>query len=135
MKTSNRTVGSNHKIVSALKALKERYSFTEFRRWNGHLITAEFKIGAAFPHALEKLGVIETKFGEVKLTERINSVRPSTIRKQINEYVTSHSVKKVKQPKIKLVQTKTESSFNEIIIALKEQIRKDVMSELLASLK
>jgi hypothetical protein len=69
------------------------------------------------------------------LTERINTVRPSTIRKQINEYVTTHSVKKVKQPKIKLVQTKTESTFSEIIIALKEQIRKDVMSELLASLK
>lgn len=135
MKTSNRTAGSNLKIVSALTALKERYSFTEFKRWNGHSITAEFKIGAAFPHALETLGVIETKFGEVKLTERINTVRPSTIRKQINEYVTSHSVKKVKQPKVKLVQTKTENTFSEIIIALKEQIRKDVMSELLASLK
>lgn len=138
MKTSNRTIGSNIKITLALKALKQRYSFTEFKKWNGHEITKEFRIGAGLPLALEKLNVIETKFGEVRLTERIHTIRPSTIRKSINEYVTAHSVKKVKQPKqlkIKSVEVKTENTFSEIIIALKEQIRKEVMSELLASLK
>ena len=137
MKKSNRASRSNVKIANALRAMQERFSFTEFKKWNGHLIASEFRIGAAFPSTLVKLGVVESKHGEVKLNEKITSLRPSTVRKHINEYVNSHSVVKVKAPKqtIKATSVKTESTFDEIVIALKAKLKQEVMSELLASLK
>lgn len=137
MKKSNRASRSNVKIANALRAMQDRFSFTEFKKWNGHQIASEFQIGAAFPSTLVKLGVVESKHGEVKLNEKILTLRPSTVRKHINEYVNSHAVVKVKAPKqtIKATSVKTESTFDEIVIALKAKLKQEVMSELLASLK
>lgn len=136
MKISNRTLQSDRKIVSALEALRDRYSFTKFQKWNGHLIASEFNIGTHFSHALQKLGVIETKHGQVKLTQKLFTIKPSTIRKKMNDYVTFRTTERVAtQLKVKSVNIKAEGSFNDIIIALKEQVRKEVLSELLASLK
>jgi len=136
MKTSNRTLKANHKIVLALDALQKRYSFTKFHKWNGHLIASEFKIGTQFAYILQKLGMIETKFGQVRLTEKVNMVRPSTIRKEMNSYAASCAARKsTVQPKVKSVNIEAEGSFNDIIIALKKQVRKEVLSELLATLK
>jgi len=137
MKNSNRTLKANHKIVLALDALQKRYSFTKFQKWNGKSVATEFRIGSAFPLALERLGVIETKFGQIRLTEKVNMVRPSTIRKEMNSYAASYAATRMStvQPKVKSVKIKAEGSFNDIIIARKEQVRKEVLSELLASLK
>ena len=138
MTKTNRASRSNVKIANALRAMQDRFSFTEFKKWNGHQISSEFKIGAAFPTTLVKLGVVESKHGEVKLTEKILTLRPSTVRKHINEYVTSHSATKVKatkQVKLKATSVKTENTFDEIVIALKAKLKQEVMAELLQSLK
>lgn len=137
MTKTNRASRSNVKIANALRAMQDRFSFTEFKKWNGHQISSEFKIGAAFPTTLVKLGVVESKHGEVKLTEKILTLRPSTVRKHINEYVTSHSVVKVGVTKkaTKVNSVKTENTFDEIVIALKAKLRQEVMAELLQSLK
>ena len=126
MTKTNRASRSNVKIANALRAMQDRFSFTEFKKWNGHQISSEFKIGAAFPTTL------------VKLTEKILTLRPSTVRKHINEYVTSHSATKVKatkQVKLKATSVKTENTFDEIVIALKAKLKQEVMAELLQSLK
>ena len=138
MTKTNRASRSNVKIANALRAMQDRFSFTEFKKWNGHQIASEFQIGAAFPATLVKLGVVESKHGEVKLTEKILTLRPSTVRKHINEYVNAHSatkVKAVKQIKVKATSVKTENTFDEIVIALKAKLKQEVMAELLQSLK
>ena len=137
---ANRASHSNIKIAQAMKAMQARFSFTEFKQWNGKEFVTEFKIGAGFPAALEKLGAIDTKFGEVKLNPRITALRPSTVRKRINEYVTEKkneaATKAPKQIKFKQVPVaKTENTFDEIVIALKAKLKQEVMAELLASLK
>ena len=141
MKTSNRASHSNVKIATALRAMQERYSFTEFKKWDSKGLTAEFKIGAAFPMVLQQLGATENIYGQVKLTERILTLRPSTVRKRINEYVntiTRSNRAKVKAPKqieVKATPVKTEGTLEEFVIALKAKIKQEVMSEILASLK
>jgi len=137
MRKNSRAVSSDVKITAALKAMAKRYSFAEFQKWNGKEITSEFKLGAAFPMILSQLDAIETKHGMVKLNEKINHLRPSTVRKRINEYVnTSMKLKrKATTPKVKApVQTQS-NEFTELVIALKAKLKQEVMAELLASLK
>jgi hypothetical protein len=137
MRKNQRAASSDVKIAAALKAMMNRYSFTEYKKWVGNDIASEFKLGAAFPMALVQLGVIETKRGEVKLNERINHLRPSTVRKSINKYVNGKAkqskIKNVKQPTIPIPQSSI--GFDDLVIALKAKLKQEVMNELLASLK
>lgn len=138
MKKNHRAVSSDQKITAALKAMTQRYSFTEYRNWCGADIANEFKLGAAFALSLAQLGAIETKYGMVMLNEKINHLRPSTVRKRINEYVnakkkTQTKVPKAKQPTLPIPQSSI--GFDDLVIALKAKLKQEVMSELLASLK
>lgn len=136
MRKNSRAVSSDVKITAALKAMTNRYSFTEYKKWSGGDVANEFKLGAAFPSALVQLGAIEAKHGMVMLNEKINHLRPSTVRKRINQYV---NTKRSKQPKVKTpvvpVQQVQSTEFNELVIALKAKLKQEVMAELLASLK
>lgn len=132
---ADRAANSNLKITKALEAMRTRFSFSEFRPWKGHDIVAEFKIGAAFPLILSKLGAIETKYGVVKLNEKINTLRSSTVRKGINEYVSNNQTKTKQVRTRKVTAPKADASFDEIVIALKAKLKQEVMAELLASLK
>ena len=140
MKKNQRAASSDQKITAALKAMTERYSFLDFKKWNGKDLITEFKLGAAFPMILTQLGAIETKYGEVRLKEKINHLRPSTVRKRINEYVnTSIKASRKANPKVKTpvvpVQQAPSTEFNDLVIALKAKLKQEVMAELLASLK
>ena len=136
MSKLNRASQSDAKITKALKAMSERYSYDEFKPWCGANIANEFRLGAAFAMVLSKLGVIETKHGLVKLNKKINHLRPSTVRKRINEYVNEarpKKAKKTKQPVLPIPQSAI--GFDELVIALKAKLKQEVMSELLQSLK
>lgn len=137
MSKFNRASQSDAKITKALKAMSERYSYDEFKPWCGADVANEFKLGAAFAMVLSRLKAIETKHGQVKLTKKINHLRPSTVRKRINEYVNEArpkvKAKKVKQPILPVPQSAI--GFDDLIIALKAKMKAEVMSELLQSLK
>jgi len=124
---------SEAKLQAALDSMRRTYSTTEFREWNSASITKTYRIGATFPTVLAKMGAIETDYGMVKLTPRMEGLRASTVRKQMNEY--SHSYKKARTVPTVRASVKTESTFDEIVIALKAKLKQEVMSELLASLK
>jgi hypothetical protein len=134
MTNTKKASQSNVKIASALRAMRQRFSNTEFRNWDTKQLVAEFKIGGTFTHALKLLEAVETKRGMVKLAPRFLTLRPSTVRKCMNAYVhtKNESVKKVK---VVSPVTKTESTFDEIVIALKAKLKQEVMAELLQSLK
>ena len=131
---TNRASHSNVKIAKALRAMEERFSFTEFKKWDTKQLAAEFKIGGAFGHVLKLLQAVETKRGMVQLSPRFTTLRPSTVRKHMNEYANS-KYKTVKKVKVANPVAKTDSSFDEIVIALKAKLKQEVMAELLASLK
>jgi hypothetical protein len=138
MKKNQRAVSSDVKITAALKAMTERYSFTEYKRWCGSDIANEFKLGAAFSMVLFQLGAIQTKYGMVMLNEKINHLRPSTVRKRINEYVNTKRTTQRKTKKttpVVPVQQTPSTEFNDLVIALKAKLKQEVMAELLASLK
>lgn len=137
MKKNSRAVSSDVKITAALKAMANRYSFTEFQKWNSKELITEFKLGAALPMILTQLGAIETKYGMIKLNEKIKHLRPSTVRKRINEYVNSNR-KTAKVVKLKEAPTPVQTQnveFNDLVIALKAKLKQEVMAELLASMK
>lgn len=125
---------SNVKIGSALRAMEKRFSYTEFKSWDTKQLATEFRIGGAFCHILKLLQAVETKRGTVKLSPRFSSLRPSTVRKHMNEYANAN-YKSVKKVKVANPVAKTESTFDEIVIALKAKLKQEVMAELLQSLK
>jgi len=125
---------SEAKLQAALDSMKRTYSTTEFREWNASAITKAYRIGATFPTVLARMGVIETDYGMVKLTPRMEGLRASTIRKQMNEY--AHSYRKTRTaPIVKALVSTQSTDFSDLVIALKAKLKQEVMSELLASLK
>jgi hypothetical protein len=125
---------SEAKLQAALDSMRRLYSTTEFREWNSASITRAHRIGATFPTVLAKMGAIETDYGMVKLTPRMEGLRASTIRKQMNEY--SHSYKKARTvPTVRASAPTQSTDFSDLVIALKAKLKQEVMSELLASLK
>lgn len=130
MKKTNRAAQSDAKIQQLLIALMRNYTVTEFRPFDTNLYRDTYKVGASYHIALKELGAIETQHGKLKLTERLYTVRPSTVRKHMNNYV-KNSVA-TRSSKIKTETTAT-TIYN--IDVLKAQIREEVIQELLAKLK
>lgn len=125
---------SEAKLQAALDSMRRSYSTTEFREWNATALTRTYRIGATFPTVLARMGAIETDYGMVKLTPRMEGLKASTIRKHMNEY--AHSYRKTRTaPKVKAPAPTQSTDFNDLVIALKAKLKQEVMNELLASLK
>lgn len=137
------------KIANALDALRNEYSTREYRRFDGKGYSTRFQISNTFSTVLRNLGAIQPNpevRGEVKLTDKMNGLRPTTVVKHINKYQKESREKiptllrrkrKARATAIRVVQPElfnTEPTFDVIITALKEKIRKEVMSELMSSL-
>lgn len=138
------------KIANALNTLRNELSSTEYRRFEGKAFSTRFEISNTFSTILRNLGAIQVnpeQRGEYRLTAKMAGLRPTTVVKHINQYQSESREKvpvllrrkrkakapaqqylQVVQPSLSLVSN--ESSFETIIIALKERIRKEVMAEL-----
>ena len=142
MTKTTRSAQTEQKISSFIEDLNNKFSLTEFRPWNSRDLVTKHGVTATITTVLSNLGAISSNHGTVKLNERLYSLRPSTIRKRINDYQTESrtAMKKVKaarKMKIKVASpvTKTDNAFDEIVIALKAKLKQEVMAELLQSLK
>lgn len=125
---------SEAKLQAALDSMRRSYSTTEFRPWNATALTRTHRIGNTFSTVLAKMGAIETDYGLVKLTSRMEGLRASTVRKQMNEY--AHGYRKTRKTSTVKVSAPTQSTdFNDLVIALKAKLKQEVMNELLASLR
>lgn len=140
------------KIANALDALRNEYSTKEYRKFDGKVYSSRFQISNTFSTVLKGMGAIQVnpeERGMYRLTEKIEGLRPTTVVKHINKYQKESREKvpallrrkrKAKAPTrqyIRVVQPElfnTEPTFDVIITALKEKIRKEVMSELMNSL-
>jgi len=138
------------KISSALTAMKNELSYDEYRKWDGRSFGRRFSISATFCTVMKNLGAIKANpdvRGEVRLTERMATLRPSTVQKNINRYQAEcrdnrSAPKKRKKRKAagpytirfkEPINLNPEPTFATIMIALKEQVRKEVMAELMSS--
>jgi len=141
MKKTIRSAQTEQKISSFLEDLNSKFSLTEFRPWNSRELVSKNGVTATITTVLSNLGAITANHGTVKLNERLYTLRASTVRKHINEYQASRKTPKAKKTKVRGYEVRintpvqTESTFNEIVIALKAKIKQEVMSEILASLK
>ena len=133
----SKRVQSEVKLQGALNNMRESFSFDEFKPWNSAAIVKMYQIGGAFPTVLKSLKAIETKYGMVKLTSKMQTLRASTVRKHMNEYVNNSikatRVKKVRmQPELPFEAPK--SDIKDVVIALKKQLREEILQELIAGL-
>lgn len=137
------------KIANALDALRNEYSTKEYRKFDGKVYSSRFQISNTFSTVLKGMGAIQVnpeERGMYRLTEKMEGLRPTTVVKHINKYQKESREKiptllrrkrKAKATTIRVVQPElfnTEPTFDVIITALKEKIRKEVMSELMNSL-
>lgn len=136
------------KIANALDALRNEYSTREYRRFDGKSYSSRFQISNTFSTVLKNMGAIQVnpeERGMYRLTEKMEGLRPTTVVKHINKYQKESREKvpallrrkrKAKATAIRVVQPElfnNEPTFDVIITALKEKIRKEVMAELLNS--
>lgn len=144
MPKASTSAGSLQKISNALETLKRDLSYKEYRKWNCREFPRQFAISTTFSTVLRNLKAIQVnpeQRGEYKLTERMATLRPSTVLKGIRNYQSECAdyrgkTRRYNKPRINFNQPlpAPETSFETIIIALKEQVRKEVMSELMSSL-
>jgi len=133
MKKNQRTLTADSKLQSAMDFMKKTFSSSDYTKWNSKQITNRYRIGASFPLALKALGAIKTEHGTVMLTERINTLRPSTVRKYMNKMVAQSIARTKDVVKTPKATTKTNTqNFDDVIIALRKQVMEDVVSELLS---
>lgn len=136
------------KIANALNAMREQYSTKEYRRFEGKQYSSQFEISNTFSTILRNLGAIQVnpdKRGEYRLTDKMAGLRPTTVLKHINQYQSERRSEnkpsrrrkraytrtvRVVQPELFSNPVNNELSFETIVIALKERIRKEVMAEL-----
>ena len=140
MPKASTRAGSLKKISNALEALKNQLSYKEYRKWNCREFPRQFAISTTFSTVLRNLKAIQVnpeQRGEYKLTERMATLRPSTVIKGIRNYQTVCAddggvTRRYNKPRVNFNQPlpAPETSFETIMIALKEQVRKEVMNEL-----
>jgi hypothetical protein len=136
------------KIANALDSMRSEYSTKEYRRFDGKSYSSRFQISNTFSTVLKNMGAIQVnpeERGMYRLTEKMEGLRPTTVVKHINKYQKESREKvptllrrkrKAKATAIRVVQPElfnNEPTFDVIITALKEKIRKEVMAELLNS--
>lgn len=136
MKKNQKTLTADSKLQAAIDFMKKTYSSTEYTEWKSKDITNRYRIGGSFPSALKALGAIKTEYGTVMLTDRINTLRPSTVRKKMNKMVAEcleRNKNVIRTPKVK-TQTAKQTDYDQVIIALKQQIRNEVRDEIVSEL-
>ena len=144
MPKASTSAGSLQKISNALETLKRDLSYKEYRKWNCREFPRQFAISTTFSTVLRNLKAIQVnpeQRGEYKLTDRMSTLRPSTVLKAIRNYQKESAdyrgiTRRYNKPRVNFNQPlpAPDTSFETIIIALKEQVRKEVMSELVSSL-
>lgn len=134
------------KIANALNAIRNELSTKEYRKFDGKGCSTQFQISNTFSTVLRNLGAIQMNpeaRGEYRLTDKMAGLRPTTVLKHINKYQAesrSASRKTTRKRRatrsnpqvIRVIQPElfsNEPTFETIIIALKERIRKEVMAE------
>lgn len=138
------------KLASALDSMRSEFSTREFRRFDGKEYSTRFKISNIFSTVLRNLGAIQVnpnQRGEYCLTAKMVGLRPSTVLKHMNTYQNSCNANKKRkyrrkakvpaQQYLEVIQPKLfskEPTFDVIITALKEKMRKEIMTELMDSL-
>lgn len=138
------------KLANALDSMRSELSSKEYRKFDGKECSTRFQISNTFSTVLRNLGAIQVnpnQRGEYCLTAKMVGLRPSTVQKHINMYQNGcnankrrKSGRKAKAPAQQYLQVvqpelfSKEPTFDVIITALKEKIRKEVMSELMNSL-
>lgn len=144
MPKASTSAGSLQKISNALEALKNQLSYKEYRKWNCREFPRQFAISTTFSTVLKNLKAIQVnpeQRGEYKLTDRMSTLRPSTVLKAIRNYQTECAdyrgkTRRYNKPRVNFNQPlpAPEASFETIMIALKEQVRQEVMNELYEAL-
>ena len=135
MQKTKKSLSADSKLQSALNLMKQKFNTTEFTVWKSKDITNRYRIGGSFPSALKSLGAIQTEYGTVKLTERFFTLRPSTVRKRMNKMV-AESIKRTKTQTPSPVPTQvSKTDFDQLIIAIKKQVREEIVGELMSRLK
>ena len=75
------------KIIKALNYLRNNFSKTIGQPWDSEQFYAEVSITRTFATILKNMGVIEyPKKGYIKLTEKIDTITPLEVHKEINAY-------------------------------------------------
>jgi hypothetical protein len=75
------------KIIKALNYLRNNFSKTIGQPWDSEQFYAEVSITRTFATILKNMGVIEyPKKGHIKLTEKIDTITPLEVHKEVNAY-------------------------------------------------
>lgn len=87
------------KIIKALNFLRNNFSKQIGQPWNYQQLYNEVSMTRTFPTILKNMGIIEyPKKGHIKLTEKIDTITPREIHKEINAY---HNASQKRNKKIK----------------------------------
>lgn len=113
----------------------DKYNTTSFTPWRSVEITNKFKIGGVLAPALRELGAIKTEYGSVKLTEKMLTLRPSTVRKRMNQIANANYVPRRNRKQTNVVNQKPDSNreYNYMINLVRTSVReelKDLFSRL-----
>lgn len=138
MQKTQKASKSDAKIQKALEYMIENFSGDEYTPWQSKEITDKFGIGGCFPMALKDLGVVKTQWGKVMLTDRMLTLRPSTVRKRMNKianagYQAKGRTKKQKQLALPFNEG-TEVNFDQVYEAIRLKVKEDIVKELLSKL-
>jgi hypothetical protein len=75
------------KIIKGLNYLRNNFSKTIGQKWDSELFYEEVSITRTFATILKNMGVIEyPKKGYIKLTEKIDTITPREVHKEVNAY-------------------------------------------------
>lgn len=139
MKKTQKALKSDAKIQKALEYMIEKYNGQEFLPWQSKDITDKFQIGGCFAAALKDLGVIKTEWGKIQLTDRMLTLRPSTVRKRMNKIANESYRPKVKTKKTKQLalpfKENKEVNFDDVYEAIRVKVKQEIVNELLSKLK
>jgi hypothetical protein len=87
------------KIIKALNFLRNNFSKQIGQPWNYQSLYNEVSMTRTFPTILKNMGIIEyPKKGHIKLTEKIDTITPREIHKEINAY---HNASQKRNKKLK----------------------------------
>jgi hypothetical protein len=101
-KSTSINLQSEAKIIKGLNYLRNNFSKSIGQPWDSEALYQEVSITRTFATILKNMGVIEyPKKGHIKLTEKIDTITPREIHKEINAYQTA-SQKRNKKIKDKI---------------------------------
>jgi hypothetical protein len=112
---------ADQRITDLLNALRKDYSTEEFRQFDSAVYRELFSVGAAYLKALKELKAVEAKRGLIRLTDRMQTLRASTVRKHMTKSVyesmarTSKSKVKAEEVDVKLFAKAKEQAKKELI--------------------